>query len=88
MTLLYKETRSYGRGCPEDESESWTSTSIFLLIEEENEEAYLESIASDYGDQDYSYRFISRLICSFYSEELEALKLCLERKLVIESRRY
>lgn len=72
--VLYRETESYGRGSPEDESESWTTTSKLVIVPQEDDDDYQEHIASKYGDQDYSYRFSSKMLCVLTEEELQQMK--------------
>lgn len=74
LYTVYRESRSYGRGDPSDGSEEWETTTSLAIVPIGEDEAYQEHIASEYGDQDYSYRFSSSAICVLSGEEIKQLE--------------
>ena len=84
---IYKETKAHTTGCPEDESESTTYNSIIMLVPEDETEAYNEMLADEYGNQDYSYQFTHKKICTLSGAELNQLKKAIERETKEEEKR-
>lgn len=65
---IYRKSVSNGKGDPSDGSESWTNTTSYDLVSEDNEESYGEYIASECGNQDYSYKVAFEEVAKFYSK--------------------
>jgi len=63
---LWKKTEKHTTGCPEDESESSTYKSQYILVAEKDADDFGESCASDYGDQDYGYQVSYKEVAKFY----------------------
>ena len=75
---IYKKTETIG--CEmEDGADTRETTTEFIIIKPEDEEDFAESIAEDYGSQDYSYSVNYKLVCECSEEEYkEFVKAILE----------
>jgi hypothetical protein len=76
--ILYLKTELFTKGCPEDESESTTKKRTFILVPVEDEDAFNESCADDYGNQDYSYYVNYSKVITLSDEDLIELSAELE----------
>ena len=65
---VWKITRSHGKGCPEDGSESWENEVSWEVVPENKEEEFGDFIADECGSQDYSYQFGYMRQGDFYSD--------------------
>jgi hypothetical protein len=68
---LYKITERHTKGCIEDESESFSYKVDYRLIEDgsKEDEEFGESMASDYGYQDYNFSIGCKRVAIFDSLE-------------------
>lgn len=70
---IWKITKT--TGCVFEDGSDTRKTDIeFVLINSDNEESFHESMAEEYGSQDYSYQVSCAKVCSLWDEELEELK--------------
>lgn len=81
---LYKQTIINSKGCPEDDSITKSTKTQFFLIPKDQDEAFNESCAEDYGYQDYNYRVSYDEIAEFYEEEIQMLKVLFEKVKKVE----
>lgn len=82
---IWKKTETHTNGCPEDESESSTTKTHFYIIKESELEDFKESMADDYGYQDYNYQIgYSKLMNLDSKEELKKLSKTIIQALAME----
>ncbi len=53
---LWIKAEKHTKGCPEDDSESSTTTKEFIIIDDKEYDSFGETIADDCGYQDYGYQ--------------------------------
>jgi hypothetical protein len=78
---LMKMIEAHGKGCPEDESESWDYETTFFFVGEDKEEEFGEFVADCSGSQDYSFRVDFYTIGTFDWADLLGLKDALDKKI-------
>jgi len=62
-------------GCTyEDGSDTRKYSSELIIVQEDESESFQESIADDYGSQDYSYQVDYNKLCTLSEHEFEQLK--------------
>jgi len=62
-------------GCVfEDGSDTREDSSEFVLVSQSDEEDFNETMASAYGDQDYSFQVDFTLVCDLWAEDLDDMK--------------
>lgn len=82
MWAIHKKIESHGKGSPEDGSEEWEDSISFHLVRSDEEEEFQESLANDYGYQDYHYRISCKKVAEFRSdEELKELVKIINKRL-------
>ena len=85
MWTLHKKIESQMRGDPDDSSESWEDQVTYYLVRADEEDEFQESLADDYGSQDYNYRVECRGIAKFSSDgDLLAALDCISQRVFIE----
>ena len=71
---IYKEYKT--TGCVmEDGADTRTTEAKFVLVPESQHELYGEDCVSEYENQDYSYRFESKLLLTLEEEDLSEITL-------------
>jgi hypothetical protein len=86
MWTLYRRSDYYVRGVPDDGSESWSGETRYHLIRTDEDEAFQEDLAADYGNQDYSYRVRCDRVASFKdNEELKKAFECISQRIFLEN---
>ena len=74
---IFRQVKSFGRGDPSDDSESWETKTSFLIVPDNEIQEFHESLADEFGNQDYSYKYSCKEVLHIADHELFGLQLAL-----------
>lgn len=85
MWNLHKKVETQQYGSEDDSSEAWEDKITYYLVRFDEEDAFQESLVSDYESQDYYYSVSCKKIASFANDdELRGVLNCISQRVFID----